>query len=148
MERIRVLIKQTAKDLPLPEYQTAFSAGVDLRAAVDGEFVLEVGKRAMIPTGLYLAVPQGFEAQIRARSGLAIKYGISMVNGVGTIDSDYRGEVGVLMINHGEEDFVIKRGDRIAQLILNRVAQARFEVVEELDQTARGEGGFGSTGLQ
>ena len=148
MERIRVLIKQTAKDLPLPEYQTAFSAGVDLRAAVDGEFVLEVGKRAMIPTGLDLAVPQGFEAQIRARSGLAIKYGISMVNGVGTIDSDYRGEVGVLMINHGEEDFVIKRGDRIAQLILNRVAQARFEVVEELDQTARGEGGFGSTGLQ
>ena len=140
MERIQVLIKQTAKDLPLPEYQSAFAAGVDLRAAVDGEFILEPRKRALVPTGIHISVPQGFEAQIRPRSGNALKYGISMVNSVGTIDSDYRGEIKVLLINHGEEPFIIKRGDRIAQLILNRIAQARFERVEELDTTVRGEG--------
>lgn len=134
--------------LALPAYETAGSAGMDLRAAVsEAEPVtLAPGARAMIPTGLTLALPQGFEAQVRPRSGLAAKHGITCLNSPGTVDSDYRGEVKVILINHGSEPFVIRRGERIAQMVVAAVAQARIEVVSELDATARGAGGFGSTG--
>lgn len=134
--------------LALPAYETAGSAGMDLRAAVpDAEPVtLAPGARAMIPTGLTMAVPMGFEAQVRPRSGLAAKHGITCLNSPGTVDSDYRGEVKVILINHGAEPFVIRRGERIAQMVIAAVTQARVDVVTELDATARGAGGFGSTG--
>jgi dUTP pyrophosphatase len=137
-----------AEDLPLPAYETTGSAGMDLRAAVaDGEtLTLKPGARAMVPTGLAFAVPHGFEAQVRPRSGLAAKAGVTCLNSPGTIDSDYRGEVKVILINHGEEDFHIRRGDRIAQLVIAPVAQALWAEVADLDETARGAGGFGSTG--
>ena len=137
-----------AEGLPLPAYETTGSAGMDLRAAVaDGEtLTLKPGARAMVPTGLAFAVPHGFEAQVRPRSGLAAKAGVTCLNSPGTIDSDYRGEVKVILINHGEEDFHIRRGDRIAQLVIAPVAQALWAEVADLDETARGVGGFGSTG--
>jgi dUTP pyrophosphatase len=137
-----------AEGLPLPAYETAHAAGMDLRAAVaDGEtLTLKPGARAMVPTGLAFAVPVGFEAQVRPRSGLAAKAGVTCLNSPGTIDADYRGEVKVILINHGEEDFHIRRGDRIAQLVIAPVAQALWAEVEDLEETARGAGGFGSTG--
>ncbi len=137
-----------AAGLPLPAYETPLAAGMDLRAAVaDGEPVtLRPMARAMVPTGLSFAVPAGFEAQVRPRSGLAAKAGITCLNTPGTIDADYRGEVKVILINLGEEDFVIRRGDRIAQLVIAPVAAAIWQVVTNLDETARGAGGFGSTG--
>lgn len=134
--------------IPLPAYETALAAGMDLRAAV-GErepLVLKPMARAMVPTGLAFAVPPGFEAQVRPRSGLAAKAGVTCLNTPGTIDADYRGEVKVILINLGEEDFVIRRGDRIAQLVIAPVASARWQDVDSLDETARGAGGFGSTG--
>lgn len=136
------------RDLPLPAYETKGSAGMDLRAAVAEEapVVLKPGARASIPTGLAFALPEGFEGQVRPRSGLAVRCGISQVNTPGTIDSDYRGEVMVLLINHGQEDFTVRRGDRIAQLVVAPVIQARWAEVDSLDETARGAGGFGSTG--
>lgn len=135
--------------LGLPVYQTAGAAGADLRANVDdrGEVRLAPGARALIPTGLRLAIPEGFEAQIRPRSGLALKHGISLPNTPGTIDSDYRGPLGVIVINHGSEPFVIAHGDRIAQLVIAPVVQAEFAEVKTLDETSRGAGGFGSTGV-
>jgi dUTP pyrophosphatase len=133
-------------DLPLPAYETGGAAGMDLRAAVDEELVLKPGARAMVPTGLAFAVPLGFEAQVRPRSGLAAKAGITCLNTPGTIDSDYRGEVKVILVNLGEEDFPIRRGDRIAQLVIAPVVQAAWAEVASLDETARGAGGFGSTG--
>ena len=138
------------KDLPLPAYETADAAGMDLRAAVSAEepFVLKPGARAAIPTGLAFAIPSGFEGQVRPRSGLALKSGITQVNTPGTIDADYRGEVKVILINLGEEDFVIRRGDRIGQMIVAPVVQAGWIEVDSLDETARGAGGFGSTGAQ
>ncbi|MBQ1543417.1 MAG: dUTP diphosphatase [Caulobacteraceae bacterium] len=137
-----------AQDLPLPAYETAGAAGMDLRAAVpeDAPLVLKPGARTMAPTGLAFAVPPGFEAQVRPRSGLAAKAGITCLNTPGTIDSDYRGEVKVILANLGDEDFVIRRGDRIAQLVIAPVAQAAWSEVASLDETARGAGGFGSTG--
>ena len=137
-----------AEGLPLPAYETSGAAGMDLRAAVaDGEtLTLKPGARAMVPTGLSFAVPLGFEAQVRPRSGLAAKAGVTCLNTPGTIDADYRGEVKVILINLGEDDFHIRRGDRIAQLVIAPVAQALWAEVEDLAQTARGAGGFGSTG--
>ena len=148
MTTVRVERLPHAEGLPLPAYETAGSAGMDLRAALaDGEtVVLEPGRRRLIPTGLKIALEPGFEAQIRPRSGLALKHGISAPNSPGTIDSDYRGEVGVILINHGETPFEIKRGDRIAQMVIARYEQARMIAVEAVDETARGDGGFGSTG--
>lgn len=134
------------RDLPLPQYQTEFSAGFDLRADVREDVVLRRGERALVPTGLAVEIPVGYEAQIRPRSGLALKNGISMVNTPGTIDSDYRGEVGVILINHGAEDFLIKRGERIAQMVLAPVTRADIIEVDSLVDTQRGAGGFGSTG--
>jgi dUTP pyrophosphatase len=137
-----------ARDLPLPAYETAGAAGMDLRAAVAEEepMVLHPGARDMVPTGLCIAVPEGFEAQVRPRSGLAIRAGVTCLNTPGTIDADYRGEVKVILINLGEEAFVVRRGDRIAQLVICPVAQAEWRELQALDETSRGAGGFGSTG--
>ena len=136
------------EDLPLPAYETAQAAGMDLRAAVpdDEPLVLRPGSRFPVPTGLAFALPPGFEGQVRPRSGLAFKHGVTCLNTPGTIDADYRGEVKVILINHGEEDFVIRRGERIAQLVIAPVVQAVWAEVASLDETARGAGGFGSTG--
>lgn len=137
-----------AEGIPLPAYETALAAGMDLRAAVpDHEpLILKPMSRAMVPTGLAFAVPAGFEAQVRPRSGLAAKAGITCLNTPGTIDADYRGEVKVILVNLGEEDFVIRRGDRIAQLVIAPVASASWMEVESLETTERGARGFGSTG--
>jgi dUTP pyrophosphatase len=135
-----------AYDLPLPGYMTAGAAGMDLLAAVAGPLTLLPGKRALVPTGLQLALPAGIEAQVRPRSGLAIKHGICVLNSPGTIDADYRGEIKIILANLGEEPFVVQRGDRIAQLVFGRVFRAYFSEVEVLPETGRGEGGFGHTG--
>ncbi len=133
-------------DLPLPSYATSGSAGIDLMAAVDEPLVIEAGARALVPTGIAIGIPFGFEAQVRPRSGLAIKHGITGLNSPGTIDADYRGEVGVILINHGTKPFRIERGMRIAQLVAAPVTRAKWREVEVLDATQRGAGGFGSTG--
>ena len=133
---------------PLPKYQTSQSAGMDLRANIDAPVLLKPLDRKLIPTGLHIALPEGYEAQIRPRSGLAIKKGITVMNTPGTIDPDYRGDVGVILVNISNEDFVIQPGERIAQMVINKFEQAEFEVVEELDETERGEGGFGHTGIK
>ncbi len=134
-------------DLPLPAYATAQSAGLDLMAAIEGEVVLSPGARQLIPTGLAIALPAGFEAQVRPRSGLALKHGITVLNSPGTIDADYRGEVKVLLVNHGAEPFTLKRGDRIAQMVVAPVTRIAWNVVAALDETERGAGGYGSTGI-
>ncbi len=133
-------------DLALPAYETASSAGMDLAAAVDEDMVLAPGSRALVPTGFSMALAEGFEAQIRPRSGLAYKNGVTVLNSPGTIDADYRGEVKVLLINHGPEDFVITRGMRIAQMVIAPVTQGSWREVDDLSETVRGAGGFGSTG--
>ena len=137
-----------SEGLPLPSYETEQAVGMDLRAALteDNPMTLDPGKTAMVPTGLAMALPQGFEAQVRPRSGLAAKFGVTVLNSPGTIDSDYRGEVKVILINHGPEAFVINRGDRIAQMVIAPVTQGILQETEELPDTERGEGGFGSTG--
>jgi dUTP pyrophosphatase len=135
-----------AEDLPLPEYKTAGAAGMDLCAAVTCPVTLAPGERAAIPTGVHIALPDGYEAQVRPRSGLARDHGIGMVNSPGTIDADYRGEVVVLLVNHGQEPFTVERGQRVAQMVVAPVARVRWDVVAELPETARGEGGFGHTG--
>ena len=137
-----------AEGLPLPTYETAQAAGMDLRAAVpeDEPVILRPGSRFAVPTGLAFALPPGFEGQVRPRSGLAFKHGVTCLNTPGTVDADYRGEVKVILINHGEEDFTIRRGERIGQLIVAPVVQAQWQEVESLDETVRGAGGFGSTG--
>jgi dUTP pyrophosphatase len=132
--------------LPLPAYMTPGAAGADVVAAVRAEIVLAPGGRALVPTGFALEIPDGFEVQIRPRSGLAVKHGVTLLNSPGTIDSDYRGPVGVVLVNHGAEPFVVRRGDRIAQLVVAPVVRAAFREVEALGASARGEGGFGSTG--
>lgn len=149
MKQVSVAITQEphAQDLPLPAYESDAAAGMDLRAAVPEPLTIAPGARAMVPTGIRIALPAGTEAQIRPRSGLAIRCGISMVNSPGTIDADYRGEIQALLINHGLEDFVIERGDRIAQMVIAPVLQAVWEPVATLDDTVRGEGGFGHTGV-
>jgi dUTP pyrophosphatase len=135
-------------DLPLPRYETDLSAGLDLLAAVEAPLTLAPGARVLVPTGLAIGLPAGTEAQIRPRSGLALKHGVTCLNTPGTIDADYRGEVKVLLINHGEEAFVVERGQRIAQMVVAPVVQAAWRPVATLDETARGAGGFGSTGMQ
>jgi dUTP pyrophosphatase len=133
--------------LDLPSYETRGAAGMDIRAAVDAPMTLAPGQRALVPTGFVFEIPEGFEVQVRPRSGLAFKYGITCLNTPGTIDSDYRGEVKVLLINLGDQDFVIERGMRIAQLVVSPVVQARVEEARTFGETARGAGGFGSTGV-
>lgn len=135
-------------DLPLPKVQTALSAGADLHAAVpEAEpLVLKSGARALVPCGFAMALPAGYEAQVRPRSGLAAKHGVTVLNSPGTIDADYRGEVKVILINLGPEDFVITRGERVAQMVIAPVVQPAFQIMESLDETTRGSGGFGSTG--
>lgn len=137
-----------AKDLPLPSYESAFAAGMDLRAALEEPLELKPGQRALIPTGLKMAMPRGYEAQIRPRSGLAYRNGITMLNTPGTIDADYRGEVKVLAINHGQESFTINHGDRIAQMVIAPIQQVVVKEADELPETQRGDGGFGSTGVK
>ena len=132
----------------LPACATELSAGMDLRANIDESITLNPMERRIIPTGLYIALPPGYEAQVRPRSGLALKHGITVLNSPGTIDADYRGEIGVLLINLSTEPFVITEGERIAQMVIARHEQGQFEVVEQLDQTERGEGGYGHTGVK
>ena len=146
MEIVKVICKAEDKEF-LPVYSSAEAAGADLRACVQEDIVIKPGQRYLVPTGLSIQLPVGYEAQIRPRSGLAIKHGISLVNTPGTIDSDYRGEVKILMINLGSEDFVIKRGDRIAQMVIAPVTHGMFAMADSLDDTDRGAGGFGSTGV-
>ena len=134
-------------DIPFPRYMTPQSAGMDIYAAIKKDIVLEKGEIALIPTGFAMAIPEGFEAQIRPRSGLAVKHGIGLINSPGTIDSDYRGEVMIAAINLGTKRYTLKRGDRIAQMVIKRAYHARIEVVEQLDTTIRNTGGFGHTGI-
>lgn len=137
-----------ANDLPLPEYESKSAAGMDIRAALETPVTLRPGERTLLPTGLQMSVPEGFEAQIRPRSGLAIRNGITMLNSPGTIDADYRGEVKVIAINHGNENFTVEHGDRIAQMVIAPVTQFPVKEVNDLSSTDRGEGGFGSTGIK
>ena len=140
-------IKCVAKEgVKIPEYKTVGSAGADVRAYLESPVVLKPGKRALIPTGLFFAIPEGYEIQVRPRSGLAAKNGVTVLNTPGTIDSDYRGEVKVILINLGNEDFEVKNGDRIAQIVVAPVTTGVFEQITQLDETERGSGGFGSTG--
>ena len=133
---------------PLPQYATKQSAGMDMRANLDAPVTLKPLERRLIPTGLYIALPEGYEAQVRPRSGLALKKGITVLNAPGTVDADYRGEVGVVLINLSQEDFVVEDGERIAQMVIARHEQAVFEAVEVLDETERGSGGYGHTGVK
>jgi dUTP pyrophosphatase len=136
------------QDIALPSYETDGASGLDLRAAVDGELTLHPGEIRLVPTGLAISLPVGYEAQIRPRSGLALKHGVGMVNSPGTIDSDYRGEIGLVLTNWGNAPFVIKRGDRIAQMIVARVSRAEVLEVDRLEPTSRGKGGFGHSGVE
>ncbi len=148
MVNVPVQILEHARDLALPSYATAHSAGMDLMAAIDAPITLAPMQRALIPTGLAMALPGGYEAQIRPRSGLALKHGISLVNSPGTIDADYRGEVGVIMINLGSEPFIIERGMRIAQMVIAPYSTISWNQMEHLPESMRGAGGFGSTGTK
>ncbi|MDP3791168.1 MAG: dUTP diphosphatase [Candidatus Omnitrophota bacterium] len=138
--------KEGCEDLPIPRYATSGSSGMDLVADVTGDVILMPGDIKLISAGIYISMPEGYEAQVRPRSGLALKHGISLVNTPGTIDSDYRGLVNIIVINHGKEPFTIRRGDRIAQMVIKEVVKAEIEVTKELDDTARSHGGFGHTG--
>lgn len=143
---MRIRVRRLAADLPLPSRASAGSAGYDLCAAVDTPLALEPGDRALVPTGLAIELEPGWEAQVRPRSGLALRHGLTVLNAPGTIDSDYRGEVGVILINHGREPFTVERGERIAQLVLAQVAEVEWIEIDALTETERGGGGFGSTG--
>jgi dUTP pyrophosphatase len=145
---LRVMRLAGNEDMTLPSYETAGSSGLDLRAAVQGEWILQPGEIRLVPTGLAVSLPPGYEAQIRPRSGLALKHGIGMVNSPGTIDSDYRGEIGLVLINWGKAPFAIRRGDRIAQMVIARVSRAEVLEAKGLGATARGEGGFGHSGTK
>lgn len=144
---IKVSVLKNGKDLPLPQYATSQSAGVDLRAAISADIIIRPGDKSLVPTGLCLEIPEGYEAQIRPRSGIALKHAVTVLNAPSTIDSDYRGEIMVLLINLGKEDFVIKRGERIAQLVIAKFEKVSFVESEKLTETVRGQGGFGSTGV-
>ena len=150
MDGIAVKIRRLENngDLPLPNYESEGSSGMDIRAAVKESVLLKPGEIGLIPTGLAVSVPRGYEAQIRPRSGLALKHGIGIVNSPGTIDSDYRGEIGLIMINWGHSPFAIRRGNRIAQMLITRVYRAEIIEVDDLDSTQRGEGGFGHSGIE
>jgi dUTP pyrophosphatase len=145
--KLRVRRLPASQGLPLPAAASSGSSGSDLRAAIAGEVVLQPGERVLVPTGLALEIPPGWEGQVRPRSGLALRHGIGMVNAPGTIDSDYRGEVGVLLVNLSAEPFTLRRGDRIAQLVIARVESVEWEEAEALTESERGAGGFGSTGV-
>ena len=149
MEKIRVMIKRSSgnEDIPLPRYMSPNAAGMDIHAAVKEETILHPGAIKLISTGISVALPPGFEAQIRPRSGLALKHGVSLLNTPGTIDADYRGEVGIILINLGGNPFVVKRGDRVAQMIINKVYHAHLELSQDLCVTERNDGGFGHTGV-
>lgn len=144
---VAIVRRSDCGDIPLPSYETPAAAGMDLRAAIAEPVELAPGARALIPAGIYIALPPGFEAQVRPRSGLAVRHGISMANAPGTIDADYRGEVQVILINLGQEPFTVRRGDRIAQLVIAPVARAEWRLEDALDDTDRGHGGFGHTGV-
>lgn len=146
--KIRLQTLPHGANLELPRYESASAAGMDLRAALTEDMALEPGRFALIPTGFAMALPVGFEAQIRPRSGLAAKSGVTVLNAPGTVDADYRGEVKICLINHGSAPFVITRGMRIAQMVIAPVTQAHWQITAELDETARGAGGFGSTGTE
>lgn len=133
-------------DHPLPNYETLESAGMDLRSNIKTDITLKPNQRAIVPTGIFIALPKGYEAQVRSRSGLAAKYGVTVLNSPGTIDADYRGEIGVILINFSENDFIIKNGDRIAQIVIAKHERAIWEECIDLSKTERGSGGFGSTG--
>ena len=139
--------KKGCEDLPVPKYATAGSSGLDISADVEGEVVLMPGEIKLISSGIYISIPEGYEAEIRPRSGLALKHGISLVNTPGTIDSDYRGLLSLIMINHGKEPFTIRRGDRVAQMVIKEIIRANIEITDNLDDTVRSSGGFGHTGL-
>ncbi|MEW5955774.1 MAG: dUTP diphosphatase [Candidatus Micrarchaeota archaeon] len=145
---VRVRLAKHAEGLPLPNYMSEGSAGADVRAAIDGELTVMPGETALVPTGLHFELPHGYELQVRPRSGLALNHGITLPNSPGTLDADFRGELKVILMNLGKKPFVIKRGDRIAQAVVTRFAQAEFTHEKELSETARGSGGFGSTGRQ
>ncbi len=145
---IKIKRLQNSNGLDIPSYATSNSAGIDLQAAISEDIIIKPGKRVLIKTGIAIALPDGYEAQIRPRSGLAYKNGITVLNAPGTIDADYRGEIGVILINHSDEDFVVSSGMRIAQMIISSYTKANLTVVDELSETVRGEGGFGSTGLK
>lgn len=146
--RVAIKILDHAKDLPLPAYATPQSAGMDMVAAIDTPIVLNTGDSAMVPTGISIALPSGYECQVRPRSGLAAKNGVTILNSPGTVDADYRGEIKAILINHGKAPFTIERGMRIAQMVIARYEQATWDVCENLDETSRGAGGFGSTGVK
>lgn len=149
MEQIKAAIKRIrpeSQSNPLPSYMTSNSAGMDLYADLEHEIILAPGERSLIRTGIAIALPDGYEAQIRPRSGLALKYGISLVNSPGTIDSDYRGEIGIIIINHGNSSFTIKPGERIAQMVIAQFTRIEWQETDELESSSRGEGGFGHTG--
>lgn len=151
MEKIEIRIQHISEsflDIQLPEYATEGSSGLDLRAAVENDLIIPKGKVSLVPTNLRVEIPHGYEIQVRPRSGLAVKHGIGVLNSPGTIDSDYRGEVKVILFNFGEEDFVIKRGDRIAQMVLSKVYLADLKLTDDLNASQRGEGGFGHTGTK
>ena len=148
MKHVKISLKRKTgcEDLPVPNYATDGSSGMDLSADVEGEVVLAPGEIKLISSGIYISIPEGYEAEIRPRSGLALKHGISLVNTPGTIDSDYRGLLSLIMINHGKEPFTIRRGDRVAQMVVKEVIRADMDVTEGLDDTVRSSGGFGHTG--
>jgi dUTP pyrophosphatase len=145
--KIRRLHPEKDSDIPLPRYMTPQSSGMDLCAAIEEDQVISAGAIAVVPTGMAIALPRGFEAQIRPRSGLAFKHGIGIINAPGTVDADYRGEIRIGLINLGKEAYTVHRGDRIAQMIVQKIFQAELEVVDTLEETERNEGGFGHTGL-
>lgn len=149
MDKVKIAVCKVegAEDLPLPRYMTSQSSGMDLLANIDRDVVLKPGEFKLIPSGIRIELPNGYEAQVRPRSGLAVKYGITVLNSPGTIDSDFRGEIKILIINHGNENFRIKRGDRIAQIIISKIARVEFIEKAKLDVTERNEGGFGHTGI-
>ncbi len=148
MESVRVAIERLggSEDLPLPRYMTEHAAGMDIVAAVTSDLTISPGGRALVATGIAIALPEGYEAQVRPRSGLALRSGVTLVNTPGTIDADYRGEIQIIMINHGTEPFVVRRGDRIAQMIVAPVSRVSWDLTQGLSDTSRGSGGFGHTG--
>jgi len=143
----KILIKKLSKTAIIPKYETQGASGVDISANINEDLTLATNESILVPTGIAVSIPQGFEIQIRPRSGLAAKKGISVLNTPGTIDADYRGEIKVILINHGNEPFIVRNGDRIAQMVVCPIVQAKFEQVDELSDTERGSGGFGSTGV-
>ena len=146
--KVKLMPLENAVGLQLPSYATGQSAGMDLTAALQEAIEIGPGERALIPTGLAIALPEGYEAQVRPRSGLAIKHGVTVLNSPGTVDADYRGEIKVILINHGKEPFTIERGMRIAQMVVERFETVKWDVVKDLEETERGMGGFGSTGTE